>query len=479
MRGGARPLGLLGERGPHAEAAAAGPGPADLVRVAINERRVFGVDRGGHLYRWDLNHDRGEPQRVASGVADVFLGLADGSQDSLCVLTEAGAAQCHRRQPEGELGEPWWTVPESLEVWIGPRHFCVRTAAELSCRPTHGFTGDEDMTLDAEGATGFLFEYEHACVLRPDGPTCVEGFDPSEQLGGTHPSWAMTGWKDDRWGTCAQVDDALQCRMGTDWKRTTVFEGRPTRVGMGKDFACALCGSSVSCWGEVLTLGLAGEGTRGLAPIEGLAGVTELYGGRSRLGEGMCARTDQGLHCWGPAARGVRNLSEPEEGLRPEDLTHTGPCELADGVATCREGWRVPVTGVLELVQDSEGRCVRTAREVICFDRREESARFRVQARDIDMDGRVVCAATAAGELQCAVIGGDWALLQQHWEPGEGLKRVGDLSGVTHVALNQTYLCAAHGGRVSCLGARQGNRLHDGGTFAAEPIAVPLADAFP
>lgn len=447
--------------------------------MAINERRVFGVDRGGHLYRWDLNHDRGEPQRVASGVADVFLGLADGSQDSLCVLTEAGAAQCHRRQPEGELGEPWWTVPESLEVWIGPRHFCVRTAAELSCRPTHGFTGDEDMTLDAEGATGFLFEYEHACVLRPDGPTCVEGFDPSEQLGGTHPSWAMTGWKDDRWGTCAQVDDALQCRMGTDWKRTTVFEGRPTRVGMGKDFACALCGSSVSCWGEVLTLGLAGEGTRGLAPIEGLAGVTELYGGRSRLGEGMCARTDQGLHCWGPAARGVRNLSEPEEGLRPEDLTHTGPCELADGVATCREGWRVPVTGVLELVQDSEGRCVRTAREVICFDRREESARFRVQARDIDMDGRVVCAATAAGELQCAVIGGDWALLQQHWEPGEGLKRVGDLSGVTHVALNQTYLCAAHGGRVSCLGARQGNRLHDGGTFAAEPIAVPLADAFP
>ncbi|MAC27045.1 MAG: hypothetical protein CMN31_13920 [Sandaracinus sp.] len=456
--------------------------PPDLRRVSTNGRRFYAVDAEGRLHRWDRHERFRPPEVVAEGVTDVFVGHADGSREAICLLTDSGEARCHRGV-RGALGEPYWSVPDALEVQVLNRYFCVRTAGALECRPTHDF-GDPDQRLVAEGATGLYWDYRNGCLLLPSGPVCTEGFDPSDAFGATRPVRALTGWLDARWGTCATLGDAVQCRMGDGWIRTTTFAGAPRELGMGKSFACALCGGTVSCWGQQQTLGTMGALARGPERVEGLEGVTGLYGGDGGAhGSVRCAELEGGaLHCWGRGADGERDFPEPTEGFRREDVRRGGPCDLEGGRVRCEGRPMRGVRGAVQLVQGgSRARCVRTPEAVFCSLDEDEPVRFPVRgARDVATNANgELCVVTEAGGLRCGQVGPMFgALGAVAWERGEGLHAVEGITGAVAVTMDLISACVLHeDGGVSCFGSRGENRVHDGGLFAPAPIVIPVTEA--
>jgi hypothetical protein len=237
---------------------------------------------------------------------------------ALCGVTQEGELDCPRLEQAGvELPEGDFQSV-ALTGGTGLAGCGLRTSGELAC-----FDATAGSRLVSEVPSGRFVALAghslidaHACAVDEGGLVHCwgEGVDelpPEDTFQGVLSSWDNTfcGLRPDRTLTCWTSSPT-----GSDEVTRAVPEGAWDAVSVGKDYACAMAGTSVTCWGELPEDDL---------PDEGLL----------QVGTGdwnVCGvRTEGTARCWGSNGYGqlgvpdgefikVQPVREQVCGLRPE-----------------------------------------------------------------------------------------------------------------------------------------------------------------
>lgn len=245
--------------------------------------------------------------------------------------------------------------------------------------------------------------------------------------------------------------------FGTDASYPMTMEGLTgvTAVSVGSDFACAIAGGEVWCWGSNTWYGL---GTAGVPPssvkpmkIQGLANVTALSVGYGNA----CAVSGGSVWCWGAnsnqesgapnVAPGATKLATPFQVVGLSDVVSVVAAESDyDSFAVLADGtvWRWG-SYVLQNSMPATLTKVSGVSDVKSF-----------------VGGKYQCALHSNGTVSCFAGGSTYA-------PVEGLTDVTALSG------NSNSLCViAGGGGVECWGINGEGQLGNG-TIDHSSIQTP------
>jgi len=289
------------------------PLPGSVQRVAVGAAHSCAWSPGGAIYCWGSN-DQGqlgggtaghEPMRIAVSAITAPRDVAVGGRFT-CAVDGMGAVYCWGANTSGQCG----------------------VAPSPSVAPTvvPGVTNARRVALGSD----------HACALTDDGAVWCWGANGSAQLGRgvTSPNTPMavagiTGARDLFVGathSCAVVADGVHCwgaadqlRLGAS--RPSATEPTPQRVpgitlamgaafAAGDDFSCAVSNAAgeVQCWGGGAfgqlgqATGTVGEAAPSAGTVGGLRGVIGLAAGARHA----CARTADGVFCWGADLWGQR-----------------------------------------------------------------------------------------------------------------------------------------------------------------------------
>ena len=298
---------------------------ATWTAVDVGGEHACGMKTDGSLWCWGRNHHgqlgvgddtaRAVPTRVGTGTS--WIEVHTGG-DHTCALDDAGDLWCWGQNHVGQLGigdSSDRNVPQRIagHTWVdfdtGFNHTCGVTAGgELQCwgGNTLGELGTGS-TTDANAPVSAGTDTDWAVVGAGDRMTCAiktdrtlwcwGSNDEGQLADGTydgsvdvpHPDPAQVGDGTD-WEHVAAGDNnvcglrlggALWCWGDNDNGESGIGSGdsrvtTPTRVGAldgwsgiegGEDFACAILGGELYCWGSAADLGLGEPADRNVPGI--------------------------------------------------------------------------------------------------------------------------------------------------------------------------------------------------------------------
>lgn len=259
----------------------------------------------------------------------VFAFLSIGGALISCAVMGCGAVSAPAPAPEVADVPERQPLDRPVEVRVGPRRSCARTAAgEVWCwgdgaRPERVAEGADELRWAG------MCEGRYPC-----------------------PADAISFSGLDRYRCALREQGVVSCREADEqaWVPVSGVQGA-TRLSVGSGFGCALVSSRVLCWGhnDVGQLGRAGRDVGSpAAPVEGLdADILEIAAG---VATACALRRDGRVLCWGSGADGgVANPEHVAGAIGPtlvegvESVRHlTDRCALlAGGEVRCWGGWRL------------------------------------------------------------------------------------------------------------------------------------------
>jgi len=326
-----------GQAGPRDGArvhAIAMPPVRDLLVGAPTLEASFALTTDGGLYQWGQGV---EPRGVAARIGAMRGDRLVGGWTRVCGLDDVGTLDCIRPN------EPWVSsapivehllegLPPVRSLSIGDRHECMLAMDDtLLCRGSNG-RGQSAMHVVGNASASDLR------LVTNDARSVARGGDYNGQF-----ACALSGTDLLCWG------DGLQGQLGTGVSTVSATPVRvpidsPTALAVGATDACAISGGAVWCWGAN-THGVADPTSAAavLSPVRiGIPPATAIALGHMHA----CALTADGVYCWGndehaEASAGAYADRQPPTRVIVEDVvaisagaSHT--CALrTDGTLAC------------------------------------------------------------------------------------------------------------------------------------------------
>jgi alpha-tubulin suppressor-like RCC1 family protein len=244
---------------------------ADWAQVTGGERRICGR-RGGHAYCWGQTYAAGLGDGVFNEAIDVTkaadLGLADDVQ--------LGAAT--RYDERDDIG--CLTTDRQIKCWGDNAHGGVGVGLPANMSPR----GIEVHAPNAHAWAHIVSGHHHLCGTTDNGELFCWGADDGGQVSG----------QPGRGGSSAPCLPTEPCNFALPQIAPVPHADQ---ISAGNDYACALDGAALTCWGANDHGALGAEGDI-VIPVPPPSGETwsRLMGGD----RGNCATTASGkLYCWG------------------------------------------------------------------------------------------------------------------------------------------------------------------------------------